>query len=81
MPSTPHRFDLVVALLVCGLALAGAEPPEVTGSRRGPSPSALGWTAASRNPLGSGQVSALAIAPGNSQWGGRNVLTCNDSTF
>jgi len=28
---------------------------------------ALEWTAASRNPLGSGQVSALAIAPGNSQ--------------
>ena len=28
---------------------------------------ALAWTAASRDPLGSGQVSALAIAPGNSQ--------------
>ena len=28
---------------------------------------ALVWTAASRNPLGSGQVSALAIAPANSQ--------------
>ena len=28
---------------------------------------AVSWTAASTNPLGSGQVSALAVAPGNSQ--------------